>query len=88
MLGFEPLDKLTDGVRLRFWWIKSTKLPRQQPMRLFARPDDFLVTTDGIVAAFDLRTCRPLVTGDIVDICSNDAKRVPNWDILQFQWTL
>ena len=90
-MGLHPIEKLTNGVRLRFWWFppKGRSLD-ERAIDLATNP--LLIPPSAMyrqpkIAHSD--TLRPIIDGQMITITSDDdPSAVPDWDILSLQWDL
>ncbi|KAI4149166.1 MAG: hypothetical protein LQ340_004762 [Diploschistes diacapsis] len=91
LIGFEPLERIPNGITMRFWWLQRTG------MRLSDRNID--ITADpatlfhqsnepGHISMVDFGTCRPICSGDVITVTAQEPADVPDFEILQLQWDL
>ncbi|KAI2619267.1 hypothetical protein GGR54DRAFT_647936 [Hypoxylon sp. NC1633] len=89
--ALKPVTKLKNGIRLEFHWLQTAgKMIRDTvPIDTDPRPllKDFS-DVSGCTSISNSRTCRPILTGEIFDIVSDDESLLPSYDILQLQWDL
>ena len=93
MVAFEPVEKTTNCVTLRLWWLQCTSLKRYAEMRMDTHPDSaprpLSEEEDGpLSGTFNLTTGRRVISGDIIEIHSDDPDNLPNWDLFLYQWDL
>lgn len=94
-LGLEPVQKLTNGVRIRLRWLPPSNLRPSQHM------DTLQIHPSTVFGKRRLRinnaeTNRLLLDGQIIDLVDKtvtDGKNTtlilaPDWDILSLQWDL
>lgn len=90
-IGFEPVERLENGIRLRFWWLNPTgKQPDQEKAILHTDPRplfrQFALPRSQYVSNFN--TGRLVHTGTIITITADEKENIPNWDIFSLQWDL
>ena len=91
MIGFEPIEKIEKGIRLRVRWLPKTTLAMQDKVALDLNPSECLQPysdQDGYVGIAHSKTYRPIVDGTVIDITAQDESAVPSWDIFSLQWDL
>jgi hypothetical protein len=91
MIGFEPIEKIEKGIRLRVRWLPKTRLAMKDKVALDMNPSDCLQPysdQDGYVGISHSKTHRPIVSGTVIDITAQDESAVPNWDLFSLQWDL
>jgi hypothetical protein len=91
MLGFEPIEKIEKGIRLRVRWLPRTTLGMKDKVALDLNPLECLqpyLDSDGYVGISHSRTHRPIINGTIIEITAADSSAVPSWDLFSLQWDL
>ena len=76
MIGFEPVEKIENGIRLRFRGLSKTKLNGTlNPLNCF-QP---CVDQDGYTKIAHFSPYRPVLDGTIIDIVAQDDSAIPSW---------
>jgi hypothetical protein len=91
MIGFEPIEKIEKGIRLRVRWLPKTRLAMNNNVALDLNPLDCLQPysdQDGYVGISHSRTHRPIIDGTVIDISAQDESAIPSWDLFLLQWDL
>jgi hypothetical protein len=91
MFGFEPIEKIEKGIRLRVRWLPQTTLAMKDKVALDLNPLECLqpyLDSDGYVGISHSRTHRPIIDGTVIDITAADSSAVPSWDLFSLQWDL
>lgn len=91
IIGFEPIEKMENGIRLRFRWLRKTGLLMKDEVLLHTNPLTRLQPysdKDGHIGIQHAKTGRPIVDGTVIEIVAQDASAIPNWEIFSLQWDL
>ena len=91
MIGFEHIEKIQKGIRLRVRWLPKTTLAIKDQVALDLNPLECLQPysdEDGYVKITHSKTCRPILDGTVIDITAQDESAVPSWDMFSLQWDL
>jgi hypothetical protein len=91
LIGFEPIEKIEKGIRVRYRWLPKTTLAMKDKVAFDLSPLDCLQPysdQDGYIAMSHPKTHRPIVDGTIIDITAQDESAIPSWDIFSLQWDL
>jgi len=91
MIGFEPIEKIENGIRLRFRWLSKTKLAMKDEVAWDLNPLDCLqpyADEGGNVKIAHSSTYRPIVDGTVIEIIAQDKSAIPSWDLFSLQWDL
>ncbi|KAK2054101.1 hypothetical protein LY76DRAFT_246800 [Colletotrichum caudatum] len=79
------------SIKLRFHWLRKTDVPtltstvdfRRDPLSMLVAPDP-----ERPVAAVDLKTWRPVESGQVFTVSAEDPNELPDHDILLLQWDI
>jgi hypothetical protein len=91
MIGFEPIEKIEKGIRLRVRWLPKTRLAMNDDVALDLNPRECLQPysdQDGHVGIAHSKTYLPIIDGTVIDITAQDESAVPSWDLFSLQWDL
>ena len=91
IIGFEPIEKIEKGIRLRVRWLPKTKLAMKDEVVLDLNPLECLQPhsdQNGYVRMPHFKTHRPIVDGTVIDITAQDKSTIPSWDLFSLQWDL
>lgn len=91
MIGFEPIEKIENGIRLRFRWLSKTKFAIKDEVVWDLNPLECLQPYSdqgGHVKIAHSNTYRPILDGTVIDIIAQDESTIPSWDLFLLQWDL
>ncbi|RHZ57443.1 hypothetical protein CDV55_103655 [Aspergillus turcosus] len=90
-IAFEPVGRDPEGkwLTLRIWWLKRHEEDRVNFSVIPQLPSDFHPSNYG-VALHDVRSGRPLLSGDTITLTTHDPENcpLPDTQILEMQWIL
>ena len=91
MLGFEPIEKIERGVRLRIRWLPKTTLEMKDKVALDLNPLHCVQPdsdSNGRVGISHSGTYRPIIDGTVIEITTMNPSAVPSWEMFSLQWDL
>ncbi|KAK3936918.1 hypothetical protein QBC46DRAFT_393890 [Diplogelasinospora grovesii] len=89
-LGFEPVEEIENGLRLRAHWMKKTNMERRN-FALNTHPEDCLEDrkpSGGLITLIDAENHRPILTGHCIEIKSAKEEQQPSRAVWKLQWDL
>jgi hypothetical protein len=92
IFGLEPIrPEAENSVFVRFRWLPFTGFSIKNTRHDLSRtPDEARTVRPGLQAyeVVNLVTKRPIQTGDVFEIKSNEKGQLPSWTLLELQWKL
>lgn len=89
-MALEPIEKLSNGTRVRFRWLRRTGFSVWDKVPLNTDPTSHLqpLPGDGSFAIRDFHSGHPILDGLIIDLTSHDPMTEVSYDLLELQWNL
>ena len=90
IVGFEPLEKLPNGTRVRIRWLRKTSFTVKDSVPLDTNPNDHLhlPAIEGSFGIRDLRSGHPIPDGSIFDFTAESPAMEVSYELLELQWDL
>ncbi|SPO07516.1 uncharacterized protein DNG_10210 [Cephalotrichum gorgonifer] len=89
-MALEPLEKLSNGTRVRLRWLHQVRFSMGDKIPLSAGPSDHLHLPP-VQGSLDVRDCRSghlILNGLVIDLTSDNLATEVSYDLLQLQWDL
>lgn len=89
-IALEPVEKVSNGTRVRFRWLHQTHFSVWDKVPLDTNPTDHLqpLSLPGSLAIRDFNSGHPILDGLVIDLTSNDPTTEISYDLLQLQYDL
>ncbi|KAI1377193.1 hypothetical protein F4677DRAFT_459096 [Hypoxylon crocopeplum] len=89
--ALKPVTELENGVRVEFHWLQTAGKRVRDHVYLDTDPRNVLKDYSdipGLGTMINFKTHRPILSGEMFEIISNDESAIPSFDMLKLQWDL